>query len=421
MIKAYKYRILPTEEQEVFLEKHFGCVRKMYNLALDLKQKSYKEGVKISCYDIKKLIPVWKEEFEYLKEVNSSSLQQSILNLDNAFKRFYKKQGGYPKFKSKHNSKNSFSIPSNTKVDVEKKLVKIPKFLEGIKCVFHRSIPEKSVIKSSTISKESNAYYISINVEIPEKAIVEMKTTEETTLGIDLGIKDFLIDSNGNKESNPKFLKTSLPRLKRLQKKLSKSKALSKNRIKRKIKVAKLHKKVANQRRDFLHKISHKIANDNQVGTVVLESLVIKNMVRNHFLSKAIVDVSWGRFIQYLAYKLYDKGKQLIRIDTFFPSSKTCSKCNHKKDKLSLSERIYHCNNCNTYIDRDINAAINIKNQGIRIISSTVGITGIKACGDNVRHESNHAVVIESGSILQKVALLLAVGSSQANIFKWLI
>lgn len=401
MIKAYKYRILPTKEQEVLLERHFGCVRKMYNLALDLKEKSYKEGRKISCYDIKKLIPIWKEEFEYLKEVNSLSLQQAILNLDNAYKRFYKKQGGYPKFKSKHNSKNSFSIPANTRIDVEEKLVIIPKFLKGIKCIFHRSIPEKAVIKGSTISKESNAYYISINIEIVENAIVAIKTTEESTLGIDLGIKDFIIDSNGDKVNNPKFLKTSLPRLQRLQRKLSKSKTMSKNRVKRKIKLGKLHKKVANQRRDFLHKISHKIANDNQVSIVVIESLVIKNMVKNHCLSKAIVDVSWGSFIQYLAYKLYDKGKQLIRIDTFFPSSKTCSKCNHKKDKLSLSERIYHCDNCNTSIDRDINAAINIKNQGLKIITSTVGITGIKACGDNVRHEPNHAVVVESGILLQ--------------------
>ena len=203
--------------------------------------------------------------------------------------------------------------------------------------------------------------------------VIEPCGTE--VLGIDLGLKEFLIDSNGNKGSNPRFLKTSLKRLKRLSRKHSKSKIDSNNRDKQKIKLANLHRRVANQRNDFLHKESFKIANDNQVSTIVVETLKIKNMVKNRCLSRAISDVSWGKFINYLEYKLYRLGKRLIKISTFFPSSKTCSNCNNIKQDLQLKDRTYKCDKCELTIDRDINAAINIKNEGLRI--STVGITGI--------------------------------------------
>ena len=325
MIETYKYRLSPTLMQKELLSKHFGCVRKVYNLALAFKQQSYKEGLNISCYEIKKLLPMWKEEFPYLKEVNSLALQQAVLNLDKAYKNFFKKISKFPKFKSKKKLNNSFNIPANTKVDFAKGLVIIPKFLEGIKCNFHRNFEGK--IKSSSIRKEANNdYYINITVETVAK-VIELCGTE--VLGIDLGLKEFLINSRGNKVSNPRFLKTSLKRLKRLSRKHSKSKIDSNNRDKQKIKLANLHRRVANQRNDFLHKESFKIANDNQVSTIVVETLKIKNMVKNRCLSRAISDVSWGKFINYLEYKLYRLGKRLIKISTFFPSSKTCSNCNN--------------------------------------------------------------------------------------------
>jgi putative transposase len=305
MIESYRYRLNPNISQKELLNKHFGCVRKVYNMALDFKNKSFKEGKNISCYEIKTFLPNWKKEFEYLKEVNSLSLQQAILNLDNSFKKFFKKLGGFPKFKSKKNLNNCFTIPTNTNVNFAKGIVTVPKFLEGIKCNFHRKF--EGTIKSSSIRKEANGdYFINITVETPDK---EIQPFGNEVLGLDLGLKEFLIDSNSNKIENPRFLKTSLIRLKRLSKKHSKTKLESKNRDKKKLKLAKLHRKVANQRNDFLHKESFKIANDNQVGTVVIETLRVKNMIKNRALSRAIVDVSWSRFITFLDYKLFREVK----------------------------------------------------------------------------------------------------------------
>jgi putative transposase len=370
MIESYKYRLNPNNSQKELLNKHFGCVRKVYNLALDFKKKSYEEGKNISCYEIKKFLPLWKKEFAYLKEINSLSLQQAILNLDKAFLRFFKKLGGFPKFKSKKNLNNCFAIPANTKVDFVNGLVKIPKFLEGIKCNFHRGFEGK--VKSSSIRKEANGdYFINITVETKDK---EIQPFGNEVLGLDLGLKDFLIDSNGKKTENPRFLKTSLKRLKRLSRQHSKSKIQSKNREKKKLKLAILHRRVANQRNDFLHKESFKIADDNQVGTVVVETLKVKNMIKNRTLSRAISDVSWSKFVTFLEYKLFRLGKKLIKISTFFPSSKQCNNCNSLNQELTLSQREWQCSSCSVIHDRDINAAINIRNEGLRL--STGGITG---------------------------------------------
>ena len=370
MIETFKYRLYPTLIQKELLNKHFGCVRKVYNMALDFKKKSHADGKKISCFEIKKFLPGWKKELPYLKEVNALSLQQAILNLDNAFQRFKKQLGGFPRFKSKKNNNDCFAIPANTNVDFEAGLVNIPKFKAGIKCNFHRTFEGK--VKSSSIRKEPNGdYFINITVITPDK---EIQPVGNEVLGIDLGLKDFLIDSNGGKVDNPRFLNTSLKRLKRLSRKHSRSKAQSKNRDKRKLKLAILHRRVANQRNDFLHKESFKIANDNQIGKVSVETLKVKNMIKNRNLSKAITDVSWSKFITFLDYKLTRRGKKLFKIDTFFPSSKMCSNCNHLNDKLTLSDRLWKCSGCNTEHDRDVNAAINIRNQGIKLC--TDGIAG---------------------------------------------
>ena len=395
MKRAYKYRLYPTKEQRILLNKHFGCVRFVYNKALALKNEEYEKGNNISCYDIKKMLPIWKKEYIYLKEVNSLSLQQSILNLDTAFKRYFKKLGGKPKFKSKSNNRYSFTIPQNTVVNFEESKVIIPKFLEGIKCKYHKVFTGE--ISSSTISKTPDGkYYISI---LTEEKLEEIKPKEGTIIGIDLGLKEFLITSDNERINNPNFLKTSLPRLKRLQRRLSKTKKSSSNRNKRRYKVALLHKKVSNQRNDFLHKVSKYLT--DKYETIVTETLKVKNMIKNSKLSKAISDVAWGKFITFLEYKSKNKEGKIIKIDTFFPSSKTCRHCSNINSELKLSQREWLCPNCNNLIDRDLNASINILNEGkIKILSSTAGTVGIKACGDNVRLEEIPASVFETRSLL---------------------
>lgn len=368
MLKAFEYKLYPTEQQKVLLNKHFGCVRKIYNLALALKKNIWEKDKKnISCLDIKKLLPKWKKELIYLKEVNSLSLQQAVLNLDNAYKRFFKKQSGFPNFKSKNKNHFSFAVPQNTKIDFDNSKIYIPKFLEGIKVKLHRSF--NGVVKSSTVKKNpSGDYLISILAEVEsDYTPKENKNTEP--IGIDLGLKEFLITSNDQREANPRFLKTSLKRLKRLSRKLSKTKKQSNNRDKRRVKLAILHQRVANQRKDFLHQVSAKLTDYNEV--IVVETLKVKNMIKNRCLSRAIADVGWSKFVNFLEYKLKNKSGKLIKIDTFYPSSKTCNSCNHKNIDLILSDRIWICVNCNETLDRDLNAAKNIRDEGIRL--STAG------------------------------------------------
>lgn len=376
MKRAFKYRIYPTKKQQELLNEHFGCVRLIYNKGLSFKEEQYKLGNNINCYEIKKLIPLWKKELVFLKSINSLSLQQSILNLDTAYKRYYKNLGAKPKFKSKNQHKYSFTVPQNTKVDFEKKIVRIPKFLSGIKCKFHKEFTGK--ISSSTVSKTPDGkYYISILVE----ADIVKKELKNNTIGIDLGLKEFLITSDNQRIANPKFLRTSLPRLKRVQRNLSKAKKGSNNKNKKRIKLAILHRKVFNQRNDFLHQVSRELVNNNNL--IVVETLAVKNMVKNKKLSKSISDVSWSRFITLLEYKLSDRDGKLVKINTFFPSSKTCRHCSYINKELKLSDRHWICPSCNNLLDRDFNASINIKLEGLRSLN-TVGTTEIQACGDLV-------------------------------------
>lgn len=358
MIKAYKYRIYPNEEQKILLEKHFGAMRWVYNWALEKKIKHYKKTNKTLSFF--KLIPeLTKERYknEWLLEINAQSLQNSLLNLDRAFNKFFKKQSQFPKFKSKKQNKNSVQFVQGVRL-VENQ-VQIPK-IGKVDIIQHRVFEGK--IKTSTVSKNCvNQYFISIlienNTELPKKS----KITEKTILGIDLGIKDFLTTSNGLKIDNPKLLIKSEKRLKVLQRRLSKKQKGSKNRDVAKQKLAKLHNKVSNQRSDFLHKITYQLTHDNQVKSIGIEDLNVRGMIKNHCLSKAISDVSWNEFINLLSYKCDWYGKNLIKIGRFEPSSKICSKCGEKKDKLTLAQRTWVCKNCGEKHDRDINAAKNIK------------------------------------------------------------
>ncbi len=359
MYKAFKYRIFPTEPQKELIAKHIGSSRFVYNLALETKNAAY-IGSKhnYSAFDLIKQLPELKKEYPWLKEVNSQSLQQAIQNMDIAFKKFFK-GAGFPKFKSKHKAIQSFSIPQN--VIVENDLLIIPKFKEGIKMALHR--PTKGTIKSATISvTPTGKYFVSIlcdtNTEIPNKAPI----TESTTIGIDLGIKNFAITSEGEVFENPKYLRKAQSKLKYVQRKYSKYKG---KRTKQRL--ALLHEKVVNKRKDFLHKVSSKLISENQ--TIALETLAVKNMVKNHNLAQAISDVSWSTFVSMLEYKADWYGKNILRIGQFAPSSKTCS-CGVINKDLKLSDREWTCKSCGTTHDRDILAACNIKSFALKNILS---------------------------------------------------
>ncbi len=356
MLKSYKYRIYPTKPQEELIRKHCGSMRFLYNLALETKQAAY-NGPKfnLTAYDIIKQLPGLKEDLPWLKECNSQSLQQSIVNMDTAYNRFFKGQGAFPKFKKK-TGRGSFNIPQRVKIKDGK--LNIPKFKEGIKINMHREL--NGIIRQATVSHTpTNKYFVSIlcndGKDLPKKAPIDTSTG----IGIDLGIKDFAVASNGKRFANPKFLRASESKLKYVQSKYSKHKGK-----KTKHRLAKVHEKVANQRKDYLQKVSSTLIGENQ--TVCIETLKVKNMLKNHCLAKSISDAGWGMFVEMLEYKANWYGKNVIKIGTFEPSSKTCSKCGHINKELTLKDREWDCKVCSATLDRDINASINIKNFALK-------------------------------------------------------
>ena len=378
MLKAYKYRIYPTKAQKTLIEKHFGSTRFLYNYFLDYRQKEYAKGNKKVGYMItqSELTKLKKlDEYKWLNECGSQSLQMALRDLDSAFTKFFKKQGGYPKYKSKKHTHQSFTAPQNIKVVNNR--VYLPKFTkDGLKVKLHREIPNNATLKQATISRQNNQYFISIliddNIPIPKP------TKAKTAVGLDMGISDLIITSDGKKYENKKYFIKSQKRLKKLQRRLSKKKRFSNNRQKAKLKVQKLHTKVTNQRKDYLHKISNEIT--NQYDIICLETLNVKGMIRNKHLSKSIADVAWSEFIRQLEYKAKWKGKTIIKIDKWFPSSQICSYCGANTGKKPLNIRKFDCPQCGkTDIDRDINATINIKNYGLGQLDNrnTVGTIGI--------------------------------------------
>ena len=358
MYKAFKYRIFPTEPQKELISKHIGHSRFVFNLALETKNAAYISAKhNYSAFDLIKQLPELKKELPWLKEVNSQSLQQAIQNMDIAFKKFFK-GAGFPKFKSKRD-RQSFSIPQN--VIVEGNLLIVPKFKESIKMSLHR--PTKGTIKSATISvTPTGKYFVSILCDTKENIPTKVPIEENTTIGIDLGIKDFAITSEGEVFENPKYLRKAQSKLKYVQRKYSKHKG---KRTKQRL--ALLHEKVVNKRKDFLHKVSTQLIRENQ--TICLETLSVKNMVKNHNLAQAISDVSWSTFVTMLEYKADWHGKNILRIGRFAPSSKTCS-CGVINKDLKLSDREWTCKSCGTTHDRDILAACNIKSFALKNIFS---------------------------------------------------
>jgi putative transposase len=356
ILKAVKYRLYPTNAQCVLLDKHIGCCRLVYNLALETKEFAYaSQRVNLSCYALIKQLPELKKEYDWLKEINSQSLQQAICHLDAAFTSFFKGKASFPKFKTKRKSKQSFTIPQNVVIE-DHKLI-LPKFQEGIPVVVHRTFA--GTFKQATLTKTpTGKYFVSILVETPDTKGSKGAITPETTLGMDLGLKDFAVTSKGEKIENPRTLKRVLSKLKFTQRKYSKHKG---KRTRKKL--ALLHEKVSHQRRDFLHKITKKLVVENQ--TIALEDLNVKGMIQNHCLAQAIQDASWGKFGELLAYKADWYGCNLLQIGRFEPSSKT-SDCGYIHKDLTLKERVWNCPQCGNSYDRDIQAAKNIKKFALR-------------------------------------------------------
>ncbi|MDN6724758.1 MAG: IS200/IS605 family element RNA-guided endonuclease TnpB [Tetragenococcus halophilus] len=373
-LKAYKFRLYPTEEQEIFFAKSFGCVRKVYNLMLDERTKAYQQYKSDTSKQTKLPTPAkYKKDYPFLKEVDSLALANAQQHLDKAYKNFFRdKSIGFPRFKSKKNPVQSYTTnnQNGTVALIDNRFIKVPKLKSLVKIKLHRQ--PKGIIKSATISRHSSGkYYVSLLCKEEVNELPKMKSA----IGIDLGITDFAILSDGQKIDNNKFTSKMEKKLKREQRKLSRRALLAKqkginlfeakNYQKQKIKVARLHEKVTNQREDFLNKVSTEIIKNHDI--ICIEDLNIKGMLRNHKLSKSISDVSWSSFVTKLQYKADWYGKEIIKIDKWFPSSQICSECGHKDGKKSLDIREWTCPICHTQHDRDINASINILTDGLRI------------------------------------------------------
>ncbi|NEU83669.1 RNA-guided endonuclease TnpB family protein [Nostoc sp. UIC 10630] len=361
MKHAVKVRIYPSDEQQVALSKAFGCARWFWNNSLAMTNQIYKEtGKGLSQQGMNDRLPALKKEFEWLSEPYSQVLQSVSLNLSRAFINFFEGRAKFPNFKSKQ-GKQSIQYPQNVQITHEG--LKLPK-IGIVPAKIHRVLEGK--LKTVTLSLASSGkYFASLLFDDGQPEIEQ--SSQGKAVGIDLGLTHFAITSDGSKFDNPRVLKKRSRNLKRKQQKLSRKVLGSNRRKKARRIVARVHEKIANTRQDFLHKLSRKMVNENQV--ICLENLAVKNMVKNHNLAKAISDVSWGEFTTMLEYKARVDGKCYVEVDRFFPSSKTCSVCLNQVGSLPIEVRSWQCKNCNTKHDRDVNAAINIRDEGLRILA----------------------------------------------------
>ena len=369
MLKAIKIRIYPSAEQVDFINKQLGCCRFVYNNCLAFRKDSYQnEHISVSSSEAVKHITVLKKDNEWLKHVHSKVLQQSVRDMNQAYDNFFKLHRGFPKFKSKHDNRQSCRFPKDAFIGVRGNRIDLIKVLKDIHFKCSRNDERylnrnQDKVKSITLSKEPNGkFYLSVLIDKPLRQVPQ----SSSMVGLDLGIKDFAVTSDGQVIENFHFKKNEESRLKRLQRQISKKIVGSKNREKARLRFAKLNEKIRNKKLNFLRDVTNHLIDENQV--IVMEDLNVKGMVRNHKLAESISEVNWGEFRRRLAYKAAWHGRQLVFIDRFYPSSKRCNHCGYIYKELTLKDRQWVCPECGSLIDRDYNAALNILEEGERII-----------------------------------------------------
>lgn len=370
MLKAIKIRLYLDDEQIDYVNNLLGTCRFIYNNLLSYKIEEYNINKhNVNFGELGRKLVELKSEYEWIKNSHSKVLQQSLINLNQAYNNFYKNSTGFPKFKSKKDNKHTCRFPNDAISGIKGNRINIIKQLKDIhfKCSrFDEKYLNKNQkdIKSATLTKtKTNKYYLSILIDRPNKQL----NKNNNVIGLDLGIKDFIVDSNGNKYENIKIKRNNEKKLAKLYRQLSKKKNGSNNKEKCRIKLAKLYEKLNNQKEYYLHHITNKLLDENQV--IVIEDLNVKGMMKNHNLARSIQELSINRFKQILEYKCKWYDKDLIIIDRYYPSSKLCNCCGYKNNELTLKDRTWKCKSCNTIHDRDLNAAINIKNEGNRILN----------------------------------------------------
>jgi len=370
--RAYQYRVYPTDEQKHLLARTFGCARFVYNWALRLRTDAYyKENKRIGYHETSALLTQLKqqEEYAWLTEVSSVPTQQALRHLDKAFRNFFEGRAKYPIFKKRRNQQSAEYTTSAFKWDGTS--LTLAKMTEPLDIRWSRPLPDGAKPSTVTVTKDrANRYFVSILVEEDIKQLDPV----EQSVGADLGLKEFVILSTGEVVGNPKFFHKDEKQLAKAQRRHAKKRKGSENRAKARVKVAKIHARIADRRRDFLHQLSTRLIRENQ--TICIESLAVKNMGKNHRLAKAISDVGWSEFVSQLEYKAAWYGRTLVKIDKWYPSSKRCFDCGHVLDSLSLDIRVWTCPECGVVHDRDLNAACNIH---------AVGLTVFEACGEAIR------------------------------------
>ena len=365
MQKGIKFRIYPNREQKNFIHQTLGCCRLIYNRGLAMRKESYEEGKKIGYTQTSAMLTELKrqEEFAFLKAADSIALQQSLRDLDRSFVNFFQKRASYPTFKSKHNRFQSYrTVNQKDNIRIVGRYIKLPK-LGFVKI---RQSMEVGKINHVTVEyTPAGKYFAVLNVDFEP----EPRPNAGGTIGIDVGIKAFYSDSNGNTVSNPRYLERAMRKLIREQRRLSRKQKDSNNRGKQRLRVARVHEKIANQRNDFLQKQSTMLVRENQ--TICVEDLNVKGMIRNHKLAKSIASVSWAKFFEMLEYKASWYGNELHRVPTMYPSSQTCSSCGYRNPRIkNLSIRIWECPKCHAVHDRDTNAGINILKKALQMQSA---------------------------------------------------